>query len=297
MNDFLMKLANSSAPARSSEHLQLLGRRAAKLYAGGEAPNLTDAVRDVVSKEEELTREQVSRISELANQEAWKVLFAENGERQVQFEPADAASVIGELAERPKEVDVRNLEHLDFLADVPNQEIPADLDLAEMFGLKKDSPEYEALNPTVEEQAVVEKTASMKDFARYGIDNAASLLADAGEEFYQLVKKAHLDEGAGILQISKAVGVAINDPEFARDCMQKAAERLSREGVAFNRRDELEKVAHALVVNSEHPLIQAAANLETVAFSYYSAEAAHTKLASAHRVANKNLQAKAKAHR
>lgn len=292
MNDFLTKLANASSERASSEHLKLLGKRAAGIFSSGEAPSLNAAVTRVVESEA-LNKEQVSRITETANQETWKALFVENGERQIHFEPADAGAVLGELSSKPDVLDSRKLDALDFEQDVPTQRLP-DVDLAEVFGVKSNTPEYEALSTTTEALQTVEKTSAAVDVARYGVDNAASLLAEAGEKFYHLVKQAHLNDGYGVLQISKAVATVLEDPTFAKDVMQKIAARLQSDGVKFNERVELEKVSHVLVVNHEHPLSQAAANFEQAAYAYYSSSEAHEKLAQAHRKATQTLRQKAR---
>lgn len=287
MRNFFEKLANSTNTASSSEHLRLLGKRAAGLYASKEVSNLNEAVSSVLDGES-LNRDQISRVVETANQETWKTLFVDGGDRRVHFEPADSQSVLGEFSSKPDLVDGSALDNLDFSADVPNQK-PDNLDLAEAFGVKKDSPEYEALSSAGDERIVAEKVAAIADVARYGVDNAASLLSQAGEEFYQLVKQAHLNDDYGVLQISKAVSMAVDDQTFARDVMQKISERLESEGVRFNRAEEMRKVAHPLVVNHEHPLLQAAANLERSAYAYYTASESHEKLASAHRAATKRV--------
>lgn len=287
MRNFFEKLANSTNHQSSSEHLKLLGKRAAGMYASKEVSNLNDAVSSVVDGEP-LNRDQIARVVETANQETWKALFVEGGDRQVHFDPADSTAVLGELSVKPDVIDASRLDDLDFSADVPNQR-PDDVDLAAAFGIAKDSPEYEALTSAGDERVVAEKTASVADVARYGVDNAASLLADAGETFYQLVKQAHLHDDHGILQISKAVSVAVDDPSFAKDIMQKVAERLAAEGVRFNPTRETQKVAQVLVVNHEHPLLQAASNLEKSAYAYYTASETHEKLAAAHRAATRRV--------
>lgn len=290
MKNFFEKLANSTGHSNSSEHLKLLGKRAAGMYASKEVSSLNDAVQTVVGGEP-LNRDQIARVVETANQETWKALFVEGGDRHVHFDPADPVTVLGELSAKPDLLDASNLDDLDFAADVPNQRRD-NIDLAEAFGVAKDSPDYEALNAAHDERVVAEKTASVADVARYGVDNAASLLADAGENFYRLVKQAHLNDGHGILQISKAVAAAVEDETFAQDLMQKVAERLSAEGVRFNRTEELKKVAHPLVVNHEHPLLQAAASLEKSAYTYYTASVTHQKLAQAHKAATQRVISK-----
>lgn len=287
MRNFFEKLASGTTTASSSEHLKLLGKRAAGMYASKEVSNLNEAVSSVLGGES-LNRDQISRVVETANQETWKTLFVEGGDRRVHFDPADSESVLAEFSSKPDLVDASALDNLDFAADVPNQR-PYDVDLAEAFGVKKDGPEYEALSQAGDERVVAEKVASVADVARYGVDNAASLLAEAGEEFYALVKQAHLNDDHGVLQISKAVSMAVEDPAFAKDLMQKIAERLQSEGIKFNQAAEMKKVAHPLVVNHEHPLLQAAANLERSAYAYYTASQSHEKLAAAHRAATRRV--------
>jgi len=291
MSTLFEKLAESSHEQTTSEHLKLLGKRAANLYISKEAGSLTEAVHQVVG-DNDLSREQISRVSEMANQETWRSLFVEQDDRSVNFEPADAATVIGALATRPEQAQIDRLDDLDYSLDVPGPELNKDVDWENLFGVKKDSPEYEALNPARAEEVAVEKVASALDVSRSDIDNAASLLADAAEEFYKLAKQAYLQDDIGILQISKAAAVVMEDSGFARDVMQKVAARLESEGVKFNNTEELRKVAHPLVVNHEHPLAQAAVNLERSAFAYYSADIEFEKLSSAHQKATRVLRDK-----
>jgi hypothetical protein len=288
MNTFFEKLANSSLPGQTSEHLKLLGKRAAGNFMRKEAENLNEAVASVV-QEENLNKDQVRRVAEMANQATWKELFHEGGERDTVFDPADAESVLGELSSTPDAVydDARSL---DYYNDVPNQ--TQDVDWEETFGVKEGTPEYEALSQTGEEESDLKKVASEMDLARYGIDKLSAELAVAGEEFYQMVKQAHLNDDLGVLQISKAVGQAVQDPAFAQQVMTQAAGRLQSEGVRFREEVELQKVAHPLVVNTEHPLMQKAAILEKLAYTHYRAKAEHGELQKKHRRATRALRDK-----
>ena len=290
MDSFFEKLANSSLGSRPSEHLSLLGKRAAGLYVRKEEDSLTSAVHSAIG-DEQLNKDQVRRVAEMANQSTWRTLFHEGGERDTQFEPADADAVLGEMASRPDEVSY-DTSDMDYLNDVPNQVPSSDIDLAETFGMKVDSPEYEALNPATSEVAAVEKTAGAVDVARHGVDVVASNLAQAGEDFYQMVKRAHLTDDVGILQISTAVGQVLEDPAYGVDLMQQIGVRLAADGVPFRKEVELQKIAHPLVVNTDHPLMQQAAILEKLAYSYYTAEQAFNTLQDSHRAASTALRAK-----
>lgn len=283
------KLAYSSQESQSSEHLKLLAKRAAASFASGSSPNLNDAIKSVVDGES-LNPNQVARIVETANQETWKTLFHEQRNPNVDFLPGNLEDVIGAFSSKP-EVTTNQPTDLDFLSDVPNQRL-SDHDLAEVFGIKKDTADYETLNPHREEGLEVDKIASARDLAVYGTDIAASNLAEAGEVFYGLFKQAHLTDGHGILQMSKLVGEVLEDSTYATDLMQQVANRLVGEGVPFNRRLELEKVSHVNVVNWEHPLLQSAIRLESISRDFYSADSTMHKLAASHKNAAKAYRSK-----
>ena len=290
MDSFFEKLANSSIGVQSSEHLRLLGKRAAGMYMRKEAESLTDAVRLSVEGED-LSKEQVQRISEMANQASWQTMFHESDNPDVHFEPANADDVIGSMAAKP-DVVYSDAGALDYYSDVPNQSVPADMDLAEAFGLKVDSPQYESINPTGEEQREVQKVASALDTARYGVDIVAGELAEAGETFYQMVKRAHLDDGLGLLQIAQAVGEAVQDRAYGVALMKQASARIGAEGVRFDEKGEMRKLAQLMVVNTDHPLMHQAAILEKLAYSYYSAEEELGTLRTRHSSATRTLRNK-----
>lgn len=288
MNSFFEKLANSHLPGQSSDHLKLLGKRAAGSFMRKEADSLTEAVQRVVA-EEDLNKDQVRRVAEMANQATWREMFHEGGNTDTHFEPADAAAVLGELAVKPDEV-LEDSASLDYYNDVPNQ--VQDIDWEEAFGVKEGTPEYEALTTGGDETREVQKVASALDLARYGVDRALADLVGVSEEFYQMVKQAHLNDGLGILQVSQAVGQAMQDPAFAKQVMGQAVERMQREGVRIDQSAELQKLASVMVVNTEHPLMQQAAVLEKLAYAYYRSSEEHGELQKRHRQATRALRDK-----
>ena len=290
--NFLEKLANAPLERQSSEHLKLLGKRAASLYGGNEVDSLSEAVLRVAGEEGDLNNDQVARISEMANQETWRTVFVDGGDRNASFEPANADNIIGELSQKPDVEDAEALSMLDYNSDVPGEQVPDDVNLADAFGVEPDSEAYEALNPAQAEKDFSEKTASAADVARYGVDQAATALATAGETFYAMVKSAHLDDGHGFLQLSKAAADSMQNPHFAADMMSAILSRLEDEGVRFDQETELRKVAHPIVVNPDHPFVLAAATLERAAFEHYSADDAHEKLAASHKKAVKAVRDK-----
>lgn len=275
MEKFLEKLAASAQSSGSSEHLKLLGKRAAGTYVRGDAGSLNDAVHSAIS-DEGLNRDQVRRVSEMANQATWQSLFIDGGDKEVHFDPADSSEVLGMLSEKP---DIAYEPILDYHKDPIGEQVSDDIDLESAFGIKADDSESLAqLNPAREEAAEVEKTAAALDVARYGADKVASELRDVGERFFQMVKQAHLQDGHGILQISRAVSEVTHSPTFASDLMQKIASRLEAEGVRINKVAELEKLAQPVVVDTSHPLLEHAALVEKLAYSYHSALTAQDSL-------------------
>ena len=92
-----------------------------------------------------------------------------------------------------------------------------------------------------------------------------------------LVKQAHISEGAGFLQIARAVGM-VTEEDFARRTMESIGKRLQEEGVTFDQRGEMSKLAEAVVVDADHPLMLAAVNFEKSASAYSRARKAHKAL-------------------
>jgi hypothetical protein len=273
MTDFLEKLAFSAAPSASTDHLQMLGLRASKIYMNKEAKSLTVAVGNVV-KGEDLSKDQVQRIAEAANQATWRHLFSEGGDSDASFEPASASEVSDSLVATPSTYEAPNL---DYLKDPPGEMAPADDDLKAIFDTEE--PEaYPDLNPHRDAEVAKEKVASARDLARHGQDLLFNDMHTLGESFYNLVKQAHLQDGMGILQISRAVGQSVESTSFAHSLMKVASDRLAKEGIRFNESLELSKFAQRVVVNPEHPLIKTAGHLEEVAKAHFQAESAHKRL-------------------
>ena len=182
---------------------------------------------------------------------------------------------------------------LDYHLPPEGEQVSDDVDLTSAFGLKADETEkMDMLNPNKDAVDAVEKTAAALDVARFGVDVLLADLRTKGDSFYEMVKQAHLRDGHGLLQISRAVGEVLESDAFATDLMQNVIGRLEADGVSLNKKAELEKLSHPLVVNTEHPLLVGAALLEKLAFSYYSATTAHTNLKKANADAHSYLRDK-----
>lgn len=273
MNDLLEKLAGSLNRKESSEHLQLLAKRAASMYRGSEADSLTNAVHTVVG-DEDLNKDQVRRVAEMANQATWKSIFVESGDTETNFTPASADDVLGSLSESPSSV---HSPSIDYLSDPKGETTPEDVRIEDVF--KTDSDEsYEKINPHVEDEVKLDKVASALDLARYGADKLLPEVHKVGAEFYNLVKQACIRDNNGILQISKAVGQVVESEKFAHAVMESTVNSLKAEGIKFDIKNELRKSAEAVVINTEHPLMVAAAKFEKVSQAYTRATTEEKKL-------------------
>lgn len=288
MNEFFEKLAEETGTETSSEHLKLLGKRAAKLYVEKEASSLTDAVRSVLG-EESLNRDQVQRVVEAANQSTWDQMFYGQGNSEAHFEPAAGDRILAALAESAVVTEPPVLDYYDDPKTVSSG--PSIDDVAQILGIKE-VPEYESLNPHGDAERNQVKTAAAEDLLRWTEDKLELAAKEASEQFYRMVKQAYLSGEGTIVQISRAVAAAVEHPEFAIGMMKTAAERLEAEGVVIDKKAEFEKLAEAVVVNHEHPLMQQAAALEKVAVAYARAMKGHSNATASSRRAKQALHDK-----
>ena len=272
MNDFFEKLASTPKRSESSDHLQLLAKRAAGMYVNKEADSLNTAITSAL-RGESLNKEQVRRVSEMANQATWKTMFIEGKDNNASFDPANADTVLEGLSGKAEEAAAPVT---DYLQDPP-KDAPDSEALEQAFSTES-KEDYQKLNPSGEAEEAYHKAASALDVARLGTDQLEGDLHTLSEEFYSHVKQAHLRDDCGILQIAKAVGASIDSSKFASSIMKSASSRLAKEGVRVREEDELAKTASPLIVNTEHPLIVTAAKLEKVARAYVRARAAHRDL-------------------
>ena len=276
----LIKLAGSLKKRESSEHLKLLAKRAAGMYISKESDSLTSAVRSSL-KNEKLNEDQMRRVVEMANQATWKETF--EGDRQVNFEPADANSVVSSFSESPVESAPMSL---DYHSDPPS-EAPK-IDLEKEFGVPS-SDEYEKLNPNADAQEEVAKAAAAADTCRHAVDLMKSSIPEVADGFFRNVKHAHVFEGHSITKIAKAVG-AVTAPGFSGSVMKTAAKHLHQEGIRFNLDKERASAKESVIINTDHDLIQSAVKLEKVAKALALAQDAHNKSISRHKKAIATLK-------
>jgi hypothetical protein len=262
----LEKLASSPRKNNSSEHLQLLARRAVGRFLSKESDNLTSAVSESI-KGEGLNKEQMRRVAEMANQAAWKETFSED--RQVNFAPADQVAVIESFSEKAEEVRPTNS---DYMSGPPVEKV--EVDLHEAFGIQPDNEAYPDFNPKQEAQEVTEKAASARDLTRHTLDRIERELPERAQDFFHQVKQAHLMEGHALTKIAKAVA-EVTDSSFATYSMRAAAEELVQQGIRPSLKKEKLAAAEDLLINTDHDLIRSAVLFEKVAKAVVHARKRH----------------------
>lgn len=277
----LIKLAGSLKKRESSEHLKLLAKRAAGMYIAKDAKSLTEAVRNSL-KDEDLNEDQMRRVVEMTNQAAWKEMFDSN--RQVNFEPADAGSVVSSFSEEPA---VSEPVSLDYQSDPPEAPTP-EIDLEKEFGLT-DSQDYDRLNPKAEAEQEVAKAAAAVDASRHAVNLMKSSMPELADSFFAQIKQAHVLEGHPITKIAKAIG-AVTDANFSNAVMQTAAEHLRNQGIRFDLEKEKRASAEEVVINTDHDLIQGAVKLEKVAKALAQAQNTHAHASIRYRKALATLK-------
>lgn len=267
MSSILEKLASSSFGPVSSDHLQVVAKRAAGKFVRKESDSLQGALVDSISSEN-LSNNQIERVTEMANQAAWKTMFVDGGDPSAEFDPASSSEIIESLDKSPTKYEDPNI---DYYSDAPTGEVQSD-ELLNSFRVSEDYEDYESFRPTREAEDVHEKVASANRLSIFSLDLLHSSLEVAGEELYDHVKQAHLRDGFGILQIAKAIGEVTGSEKFASSITKACANRLQGEGIIIKPAQELEKSAHAVVINTKHPLLVTAVRLEKLAESYKRAE-------------------------
>jgi hypothetical protein len=266
MLDSLIKTANARSDV-SSERIKNLGRRAAQRFIDSDSGSLTTAVSSVVQEEGDLSRDQIRRAAESANQAAWNALFVQGGETGTHFEPADADAVLSDAAPEMPEIRVHNTDY-----DSPPP--AADIDpLLAAFDTSAPPPEYEALDPHSGTRMVHEKTAHAAQTMRSLAEEAYIGLSLQSDATYSLIKEA-ASAGEPFSTICKAVVFACEDREFAQDFLKVAAARLEADGIRIN----MQKVASTQVINPEHPMISSIADLEKNARAYVRASEVSDRL-------------------
>jgi len=273
MNDLPASTLFQQANARpmSGEELEVLGKQAADLYTTGRRP-LTEAVVEVV-KHAGLSPEQVKRVVEFANTDAYLQEFKKEGSshKVVEFEggPANFSDVLKDLNDggggtvfdrgtldydQPPPEPVKLSSNRDRLG-------LGDEKLASAFDVKEALLPY--TEPLRDALDLKDKLASAKEEVSFELSSLETVCLDVTSELYGSIKQAAL-EGIPLGQIVQAWGSVTTEPVFVKAAFSEVAPRLLREGV-FPSRDSIgasiEKTAEQdVLVNPEHPLVKSFAD-------------------------------------
>lgn len=259
----------------SGEHLETLGKKAAADWCSGKCASLSESVVNVV-REERLAPEQVRRVVEFCNQDAYLREFRKEGQvnRVVHFDcgPADPAQVLQDLNDGGGGTvyDDGNLDYQ--MPPVAGGTKTASADLTKTASAGELPPDpYEAgfwalFGPQGEEPVadnreifrVREKLADARSHVASELDLLESNYREAGEALYCQVKSAALN-GMPLGHMVSAWGFVQEDPAFVKAAFDLLSPRLRADGV-FGSYEEmgasLEKAASArAIVNPEHPLM------------------------------------------
>lgn len=246
----------------SGEHLEVLGKQASARWLSGEVKCLNDAVVETV-KHANLSPEQVKRVVEFTNQDAYLKEFKKEGSAHkfVDFAggPADPAEVLRDLNDGGGG-SVFDRGTLDYNTPPTEKKASAkgDLehDMIAMFAGEKVSEEYvyaDPLAPIVELRDKVASASRCLDDQVSGLEVAYADLADA---LYHRVKQAALN-GSELGEIVQVMSEAAPSTEHMKVAFQLMTPRLLREGV-FHSGEAMDasfnKTAGMKMANKEHPL-------------------------------------------
>lgn len=252
----------------SGEHLETLGKRAAHDWLLGKFASLNDAVVDVV-RSEHLSPEQVRRVVEFTNGDAYLKEFRKEGgaHRVVHFDcgPADPAQVLQDLNDggggsryddgaRDYRLSPAMAKRASLERTAPSMDktaaagpgVPGLPKLSPPPSLpKKASSPYEddlwalfgapasALPYADPMQPLVEvraKLAGVRDQLSSELDSLEVDYAAACDELYQHVKQAALD-GASLADVVTAWAAVTEDPLYVKVAFRLFTPRFQREGV------------------------------------------------------------------
>ncbi len=271
-------LQQSAARPKSGEELEILGKQASALYRCGGC-SLNDSVVETVKKAG-LSPEQVKRVCEFANTDAYLKDFEKKGSthKYIAFEggPANPSEVLkdlndggggtifddgsddyshGPMGKSSAVLLDRNRAAMGLEKTANSPFSPAETAFEQMWQADdKPLPYAEPLQDSFEMR---DKLAAAEDQLRHELNTTEIMFAQASEDLYQLVKQASDTVPLGhVLQVWQE---AVPGPGFVKAAFALIGPRLVREGV-FKSLDamggSLEKTAsRRLMVNTAHPLV------------------------------------------
>lgn len=245
----------------AAEHLEVLGKNASARYRAGQASTLTEAVIDVV-KTAGLLPEQVKRVVEYANTDAFLTEFKKEGSNKVVELAGGPASPFAVMQSLNQPVRAHEYDRGTSDYDHPPTEKHASaegMDRSLREGFRVEAPaEYPYENPFGEAYALQQKLASTEATLTGQLTMLEGAFHDMLDRLYSNVKQAAL-EGVPLGDVVQAwassAGAETPHVKLAFSFMapKLIEDRVFRGGDAVGA--SLEKFATGRLVNPAHPLV------------------------------------------
>jgi len=264
MPEFLQAQQSGARPV-SGEDLEVMGKRAANIWAQGRFNDLTESVMCVI-KEASLSPEQVKRVAEFANVNAFLTEFYKEGaaSKYVDFgesKLADPARLLQDLNDGgnsdPGElVDFQSGAYGEQPSQVKTASIEDD-DWIQVFGDPAASKEYPMAEPYAEYWNYRDKLAGMRGHLAAQLSGLETAYLDVAGVMYGNTKRACMD-GVPLGDVVRAWSSVNDDPILIKCAFEIVTPGLVKDEV-FRRFDDvgesITKVSSARVVNPQHPLV------------------------------------------
>lgn len=284
-----MLLQQSNSRSISGEELEIMGKYAASRYLGGEC-NLTLAVVETVKKAG-LSPEQVKRVAEFANTDAYLREFRKEGtaNKVVEFVggPADVSEILKDLNDGGGGTvfdngsgDYNHAPTGDYSAvKVASAHYDDELEALFTSGQEAVLPYSNPLGEAIDAR---EKLAAAYDGVTHVLSGLELAYEDVGDRLFDAVKQASLSGEASLGQIVQAWGGVTEDPDLVKAAFSMLSGRLVDNGVfdtAGDIGDSLAKTASAGVVNPDHPIVVEFGGFCEILEKLADARVVHTDLA------------------
>jgi hypothetical protein len=268
MNDLpsAVLLQQSNARPIGGEDLEVMGKEAAARFVDGRCDSLNTAVVETI-KHAGLSPEQVKRVVEFANTDAYLQEFRKEGQHKVvEFDggPANYADILKDLNDGGGGT-VFDTGSSDYDLPPPSSEKTAsavrdrmgfeDPKLAAAFSVQETPIPY--AEPLQDSLLLQEKLAKVYDNVSERLSMLETHYLDVTDRLYEQVKQASLD-GATLGQIVAAWSTITDEPTFMKIAFEKMTPRLL-DGQVFASKgaigESLTKTACSGIVNAAHPLV------------------------------------------
>jgi hypothetical protein len=258
-------LQQLNAKSHSGEYLEVLGKKAAANWGTGEYKTLTESVTATV-KTAQLSPEQVRRVVEFANTEAYLKEFKKEGATHhvIDFQggPADASSILQDLNDGGggggSVFDRGTGDYNSPPSDMKVSSTSAEAELLALLCKEGSAPaELPYENPHGEVIALKDKLAGASDHLNSQISGLEIMYAELGDRVFHQVKQAALS-GVSMGDVIQAWETVAPSPDHIKVAFSLLTPRLLRDGVFYNVEQmtaSVDKTAGVRAVNTEHPLV------------------------------------------